>query len=1114
MDNQSEDLSSYEQVSHEDHIKMAPDTYVGSIEKEDSVQYVIEDGKLKKKKISWVPAFYKIYDEILVNAEDHSTRLKNKPGVKYHVKEIKIEINRENGEISIYNDGEGIDIVKLEKYDDIYAPTLIFGKLLAGTNFDQEEDKIVGGKNGYGAKLANIFSTKFTIETVDSKRKLYFKQCYYDNMEKSDEPIIKSYKSTPFTRLTFTPDYKHFNMPNITDDMYALFHKRVFDVSSWTGESINVYFNGEKIEINNFRDYVDMYLEDGQEKVYECVNDRWEYVLTHSTNDAFEQVSFVNGICTIRGGKHVEYIADQVKDKMVEFFKKKHKLDVNKNIIKNQLSIFLRSVIVNPSFDSQTKETLNTNRKNFGSECIISQKSINKLAKSKFVEKILAENEYKTSRGLKKNDGKKSRKIVGIPKLSDANKAGSRKYAKKCTLILTEGDSAKATAIAGLSVVGRDYWGVFPLKGKLLNVKDITNDRINKNEEINNLIKIIGLKNNTDYDVNSENWPLRYGKIMIMTDQDHDGSHIKGLVINLFHSRWPSLFKSNFITCLVTPIVKCFKKKSQISFYTLNEYEDWKKTIENIKSWRIKYYKGLGTSSVEESKHYFKNMAIQSYIYNPDTSNSSINLAFDKKLAHARKKWLEEHDPKQILDFGKKDITYDDFVNLELIQFSKADCVRSIPDIRDGLKPSLRKIMYACMEKFKNDSMELKVAQLAGFVSERCAYHHGEMSLMASIVNLAQNFVGSNNINLLYPSGQFGTRLKGGKDSASPRYIFTKLAKFTKLIIRPEDMNILDYLNDDGQSIEPECFYPIIPLILVNGSKGIGTGWSTNIPNFSPVKIINQLLSRLDEKAFLNIKPYYAKFKGTIELENGSYVSFGKYEIITPDTIKILELPIGEWTDDYKLFLDNSVKDKINEGKKTKQFIKSYEDHCTDTEVMFIVKFVDTLSNITNGNLNKIKDILKLKSSRETNIKNMVLYNADKKLKKYKNISDILEEFYHIRLGVYEKRRLYLIDELTREINILEDKYKYIELIIADKLILRNKKKQILVEELETLGFRKVKDNYDYLLRMELLSQTKEKVEELRKKYEDKLKEVKYLKSTTNKEMWKKELLELKTAFK
>ncbi|GAG46995.1 unnamed protein product, partial [marine sediment metagenome] len=229
--------------------------------------------------------------------------------------------------------------------------------------------------------------------------------------------------------------------------------------------------------------------------------------------------------------------------------------------------------------------------------------------------------------------------------------------------------------------------------------------------------------------------------------------------------------------------------------------------------------------------------------------------------------------------------------------------------------------------------------------------------------------------------------------------------------IRPEDMNILDYLNDDGQSIEPECFYPIIPLILVNGSKGIGTGWSTNIPNFSPVKIINQLLSRLEEKAFLNIKPYYAKFKGTIELENGSYVSYGKYEIVTPDTIKIVELPIGEWTDDYKLFLDNSVKDKINEGKKTKQFIKSYEDHCTDAEVMFIVKFVDSLSNITNGNLSKIKDILKLKSSRETNIKNMVLYNTDKKLKKYKNISDILEEFYHIRLDVYEKRRLYLIDE-------------------------------------------------------------------------------------------------------
>ena len=206
------------------------------------------------------------------------------------------------------------------------------------------------------------------------------------------------------------------------------------------------------------------------------MNDCWEIIATHNNDEVFEQVSFVNGINTIRGGKHVDYVVDQIKERIVEYIKKKNKINVKPIYVKNQLMVFVKSTIVNPSFDGQTKETLTTNRTKFGSTCEISQKFINELAETGIIQKIIVQAEYKNSKVLKKTDGKKTLMVRGIPKLTDANKAGG-KFSKKCTLILTEGDSAKSMAISGLSEVGRDYYGVFPLRGKVVNVKDADVDK-------------------------------------------------------------------------------------------------------------------------------------------------------------------------------------------------------------------------------------------------------------------------------------------------------------------------------------------------------------------------------------------------------------------------------------------------------------------------------------------------------------------------------------------------------------------------------------------------------------------------------------------------------------
>ena len=285
-------------------------------------------------------------------------------------------------------------------------------------------------------------------------------------------------------------------------------------------------------------------------------------------------------------------------------------------------------------------------------------------------------------------------------------------------------------------------------------------------------------------------------------------------------------------------------------------------------------------------------------------------MVFNKKRANDRKNWLSTYNRNNYLDTSKSNITYNDFINNDLIHFSKYDNDRSIPNISDGLKISLRKILYSAFKK--NLKTEIKVAQFSGYVSEHSGYHHGESSLNGAIVNMAQKFVGSNNINLFEPKGQFGTRLQGGKDSASERYIFTNLNPLTRLIYPELDDNILDYINDDGDYVEPIYYVPIIPMILINGTKGIGTGFSTDIMSYNPIKIIDYLegmLKKVDESELktINIEPYYNGFKGTIkplDEENKKYLIKGIYEIVDTDKIRITELPIGTWTQDYKEFLE------------------------------------------------------------------------------------------------------------------------------------------------------------------------------------------------------------------
>ncbi|KAI5181369.1 DNA topoisomerase II [Nematocida sp. AWRm80] len=1070
----------YQKKTPIEHVLIRPDTYIGSVQSESRQMYVWSNEKerIVKKEIVFVPGLYKILDEILVNAADNKTRDPT-------MKTIKVWVDRETNEISVYNDGQGIPIV-LHAKENVYVPELIFGHLLTSSNYDDTEKKITGGRNGYGAKLCNIFSTRFVVETADKKKGKKFRQVYSKNMLKKEEPEITPYTGPEYTQVTFKPDLSKFGMTKLDNDFISLIEKRVYDMAG-TVKDIDVYFNGQKIPIKGFQEYIRLYFNSEIEIITETKG-RWEIAFVLG-DEQFQHVSFVNRISTPRGGTHVNYIADQIVTAVVDNVKKKEKGLVIKPLqVKANIFLFLNCLIENPAFNSQTKETLTLKPSEFGSKHTLSAKFVNDVIKSGIVEKAATAARAKQAQELKKTDGHKTQKLRGIPKLDDANNAGTKKMASECTLILTEGDSAKSLAVSGLSVIGRDNFGVFPLRGKLLNVREATHKQLLENAEIKYIKKIMGFQHDKEYKGIED---LRYGHIMIMTDQDHDGSHIKGLIINMLERFYPSLLRiEGFLQQFITPIVRATKGERMHNFYTIPEFEAWTETEEGReKGWHIKYYKGLGTSTALDAKKYFSQLQHHRKEFTPleQEDKEKVELAFSKKHADARKVWLKNFLPGTVLDNRAPKLSIGEFIDKELIHFSVADNVRSIPSVIDGLKPGQRKIIYSCFKR-KLDS-EIKVAQLAGYVAEHSAYHHGEQSLCATIVNLAQSFVGSNNIALLQPIGQFGTRLQGGKDAASARYIYTALDKITRYLFKEEDDPLLTYLKDDNMLVEPDMYVPVIPVLLVNGAEGIGTGWSTSIPSYNPREITENILRMIRGEEPQEMTPFYKGFTGTTEeIEPGKYRTVGTYEIESKEILSITELPIGCWTQNYKDFLETL----INSGE-----IKDYREYNTDTKVFFEIK----MDKVPSSGIEK-----KFKLTTQISTANMVAFNHQGTLQKYSSPLEILAEFYQVRKDLYTRRKDYLLQKIYKDLLILQNKVKFIKEVISDTLVIVKRKSTEIYSELESKGYQKKEESYEYLLTMPISSLTVEREERLSNEAEQKKAQYDTLKSQSIEALWIKDL--------
>ena len=671
-------------------------------------------------------------------------------------------------------------------------------------------------------------------------------------------------------------------------------------------------------------------------------------------------------------------------------------------------------------------------------------------------------------------DTKRKKGMSRVEGLEDANYAGKKD--KLCVLAVTEGLSALTYLKGGvdyglLGVKGRDYIGMMPIRGKFLNVKNASPQTLSKNTEVKAIIQAMGLVYGEKYS-NPENYAkLRYKKFVALADSDVDGFHIVGLLYNFFHTLFPDLLDiPGFFNFMRTPIMKLTKPK--VSFFYQQEAVEYIKK-NNVKKDHIAYFKGLGTSEDSDIKEDFGRRVVQ--VNKDEKGDTQVANIFAKEHTSYRKEWLTNFQPEtsypNIKDYQIEQLDITSFLNKELILFSLEDCRRSIPSIMDGLKESQRKVLFgAFKENLKHTNPPMKVAQFAAAVAKVSQYHHGEQNLGDTIVKLAQRFVGSNNVPLLFNKGQFGSRSMNGQDAASPRYIFTRLEAWTRLLFKDTDEDYLTHRYEDGDKVEPEYYMPVLPLILINGNSGIGSGWSTNVASYKiddMIEFIKFWLKLRQGQANVEdqptIRPHFRGFKGQIMIEEKCIRTTGVFTKLKENQYQITELPIGRKQISivkYRKQLEKLVDDGV---------LTSFRDNSVGTP-NFIINVKDGEGEMSDEKLGLTDTIF---------TSNMVLFNKDGKIHKYHNIYEIMDEFCEARLSLYEVRKQGEIQRMKAQIEILENKVKFIEGVINKKIVLQNQQEEQVLQQIQSCGITKKEDSYDYLLSMAIRSLTSQRLQEL-----------------------------------
>lgn len=1087
-------MTTYKILKDVEHAFKRPDMYMGEnkVKTKEMFLYSLQDHSVYTNKISFSTGLLKIFDEILTNAIDNYHR---KP------KMTTLKVNITDKYISIFNDGHSIEISKFDPNDpdSKYNPEVLFTVLRSGSNFDDDEERIIGGRNGIGCKITTIFSTRFEIDIVNNN--LRYTQTVTKNDTQIQEPVISKTKDSDYVKITFYPDFSHLHITTIDDNTKALLYKRVHDLSYIP---IKIFINNVQLPHISWNEFVESY---GLSNfVTYQTQGKFAWNVSFSISDKNKEISYVNNIRTYNGGEHVKYIRNQIISRILKIATKS--AGITPQIIKSKFNLVMSSTIVNPEFDSQAKEKLTSQEANFGCKCKIPIKLIDDYISSNHVIDLLSNKLIS-----QENTKLKRSNIKKVEKLVEANKAGT-KEGYKCTLFICEGLSAKTMVDSGICILGHDYYGCYPLRGKVLNSRNASPVQYHKNRELNDLKLIIGLEDGKEYTTTEG---LRYGKIVCVKDADSDGADIMGLVINFFDNKFPSLlriegFFSEFISPMIQVIFKSGNKVTKVPFYNEVEYNRYKdkNDLYSNRQVTVKFIKGLATNEDDDIKNYFHNYEDNCInIEFPDDTEEYIDKAFNGKRADDRKNWLTTITPDTHLPRDKgKPISCIDFIENDLVLYSMDSCIRSIPSAIDGLKPSQRKIIYTLFNLGEGAKRMMKVFQLCGLVAKNSNYHHGDQSMNATIINMGQDFPGSNNIPLLKRSGQFGSRMENGADAGQPRYIFCSLNEITRLLFPKCDDELLDYKEEDNQKVEPIYYIPIIPMVLINGCLGIGTGWSTMIPAFNPLDVIDYVKKMINCEKLPEIRSYYKGYEGVIEETKNGWNYYGSFESSKTRKVIVREIPIDMSISGFQELLnelsDKDVEHKVKignkivrlEGSVVEKYVNKNNKDANSVwyEITFNKKYTD----------DEIESILKLKSSKSN--KNMVLFDSNGMITRFETIYSIIDEWFGIRYELYDKRIKRIIENLEFEFMRISNKARFIKENVEETINIKNVPINDVERMLEKRKYDRIDGKYDYLVDMKIRYMTKEKYDELKKEMERVKGEIDYMKNTSVEVEWLKDV--------
>lgn len=1181
-----------EQLGQIEHVLTRPDTYIGSIEQVERKAYLLVNDKIVYTDITLPNALERIFIEILANGVDAIIEAYSKK-----IDDCKIEVEINKNKITVKSYGLPIPVTKgkinvgTEKkpiMEEMWKPEIALGNLRAGSNF--KEKRHGSGKNGIGSKGTNIFSKWFQVIIGDSFNKKKYTQIWENNMKDVNKPDLEDYsKKYSFVEISFIIDLERFGYKNkLPDEALGLFARHVMDASltlkiptkfndiEFNFKNIynyGLYYCSEKVKYINHYQW-DEDIEITEKKNYQESKDGFSLpkieVCLLDTSYEGKIISFVNGINTPKRGTHVDAVIkafltpilkeinDEIKKKLDKTKSAENKSKRGYTITTNEalahITFIINFNILNPTFESQSKQELLTDNKKLP-KIILKEDELKPIKKWNLMKRIDEILDTKELSQLSNSNPKRTKKRVIIGDGKDANNANEKN--NNCTLIVTEGKSGKGYADSYVGLFPQkeqDDIGVLPLRGKCLNDINAEINQRSTNKEFIALKGYIGLEDpkdgsKIDYSDDENFRKLRYKRLIIMADSDVDGKHIIGLILVFFNRRYPSLLQRGFVLFYRTPILRLIKGKQVKKFYTQYEFEKWTKK-NSTAGWSAKYFKGLATSNKENIKEDYKDPKNVKLDYD-DEANEAINVAFNGKLIKIRKKWLSEWSMMTSKD-NADIISISEFINNELSQFSFANIIRSIPGM-DGYKESQAKLIWGVIDewnihklvnkdidnKFKK-MKSTKLAQLTAGIAKLTDYHHGEGILDGVFVNMVSDFVGSNNISIFKPDGQYGMRREGGKDRGAGRYLFTQPEPIFPYIFRLEDIPILEHnLDDEGKKIEPKLFLTVVPMALINGAHGVGSGWSTNIPKYNPIDIVNWLTNKLNGVSNTNkLIPWYKNFKGEIRMvikeeeakelaeadeefeeeikdeENSdnenenkvkeeitikSFVSYGKFKIKKGDII-ITELPIGKWTADYEKWLA-----KLLEEKKIDNFRSNFDTE--SDEIMIRIegqKLVEDIDKIT------YKD---LKLTKIYSLNNIVLLDSDHRPVRFETVEDYLEHFYYYRLKKYGKRKEYQINLLIETIKEKTLLLKFIIAVIVDETIIVYKDKKAVKRSLIYKQMDKLEIPHTIYDNIQLKKLDEDSITDLEKEIADLEEEKRILEETPVEKIWLRELKEFKEKY-